>query len=86
MAPAYCEGETTKELIKTRTESGKCFCIRVFLSFKLRSQIWNIEKEKDRGKEKAGRQARKRQREKELERERKNKSRHFLLEEQYEIL
>ena len=43
MAPAYCEGETNKELIKTRTESGKCFCIRVFLSFKLRFMSTNLE-------------------------------------------
>ena len=49
-------------------------------------QIWNIEKEKDREKEKVGRQASEAQREKELERERKNKRRHFLLQEQYEIL
>ena len=34
--PASCEVETTKESIKTKTESGKCFCIRVFfLSIKL---------------------------------------------------
>ena len=49
-------------------------------------QIWNIEKEKDRDKERLGRQASEAQRESELERERKNKRRHFLLEEQYEIL
>ena len=49
-------------------------------------QIWNIEKEKDRDKEKLGRQASEAQRESELEGERKNKRRHFLLEEQYEIL
>ena len=30
IAPASCEAETTKELIKTKTESGNCFCIRVF--------------------------------------------------------
>ena len=30
--PASCEADTTKESIKTRTESGKCFCIRVFFS------------------------------------------------------
>ena len=40
----------------------------------------------DREKEKVGRQASKAQREKELERETKNKGRHFLLEEQHEIL
>ena len=32
--PASCEAETTKESIKTK--SGKCFCIRVVLSIKLR--------------------------------------------------
>ena len=42
-------------------------------------QIWNIEKEKDREKEKVGRQASEAQREKE-------QKKHFLLEEQYEIL
>ena len=41
---------------------------------------------KDREKEKVGRQASKAQGEKELERETKNKGRHFLLEEQHEIL
>ena len=41
---------------------------------------------KDREKEKVGRQASEAQRENELERERKNKRRHFMLEEQYEIL
>ena len=49
-------------------------------------KVWNIEKGKDREKEKVGRQASKAQREKELQRERKNKRRHFLLEEQHEIL
>ena len=34
--PASCEAETTEELIKTKTESGNCLCIRVFLSIKLR--------------------------------------------------
>ena len=28
--PASCEAETTEELIKTKTESGNCLCIRVF--------------------------------------------------------
>ena len=46
-------------------------------------QIWNIEKEKEREKEKVGRQASEAHREKALEQE---KRRHFLLEEQYEIL
>ena len=49
-------------------------------------QIWNIVKEKDREREKVGRQASEAQREKEPQRERKNKRRHFLLEEQDEIL
>ena len=30
--PASCKAETTKESIKTKTESGNCFCIRVVLS------------------------------------------------------
>ena len=29
IAPASCKAETTKESIKTKTESGNCFCIRV---------------------------------------------------------
>ena len=68
-----CEAKTTKESVKTKTEKGKFFCIRVVKSIKLRliklscPQIWNIEKEK------VGRQASEAQREKELERERKNK-------------
>ena len=36
IAPAGCEAETTKELIKTKTGSGNCFCIRVFWIIKLR--------------------------------------------------
>ena len=34
--PTSCEAETTKESIKTKTESGKFFCIRVVLRIKLR--------------------------------------------------
>ena len=49
-------------------------------------QIWKIEKEEYRKKGKVGRQASEAQREKELERERKSKRRHFLLEEQNEVL
>ena len=75
--PASCEAETTKESIKTKTESGNCFCILLskVLSLDLWScpQIWKIEKEKDREKEKVRRQASEAQREKELERDRKNK-------------
>ena len=88
--PASCEAHTTKEVNKDE----KCSCIRVFFFFfniKLTQepitgfnklscpQIWNIEKEKDREKEKVGRQASEAQREKE-------QKKHFLLEEQYEIL
>ena len=38
---ASCESETTKESIKTKVESGKGFCIRVFffLSIKLRLTV-----------------------------------------------
>ena len=78
--PASCEAETTKESIKTKTESGKCFCIRVVKSVKSRlilscPQIWNIEKEKDREKEKIVGQVSEDQRERELalEREREKK-------------
>ena len=56
---ASCKAETSKESIKTKTESGNCFCIRVVLSINgLDSlsclQIWNIVQEKDREKEKVG--------------------------------
>ena len=34
--PASCEAETPKDSIKTKTESGKYFCIRVVLSIKVR--------------------------------------------------
>ena len=77
MPPASCEAETTEESIKTKTESGNCFCILLskVLSLDLWScpQIWKIEKEKDREKEKVRRQASEAQREKELERDRKIK-------------
>ena len=75
--PSSCEAETTKESIKTKTESGNCFCILLSkaLSLDLLScpQIWKIEKEKDREQKKVRRQASEAQREKELERDRKNK-------------
>ena len=49
--------------------------------------IWNIEKGGERWrKQKVGRQASKAQRGKELERERKKQRKHFLFEEQREIL
>ena len=49
--------------------------------------IWNIEKGGERWrKQKVGRQASKAQRGKELERERKKQRKHFLFEEQHEIL
>ena len=59
IATLSCEAETTKESIKTKTESGNCFCIRVVLSIKLRliiscPQVWNIDKEKDKEKENIG--------------------------------
>ena len=89
--PASCEAETTKESIQTKTESGKCCCIRVVLSIKLRLIVMTTnleyrEKERQRKEKVLGRQASEAQREKELEREIKNKGRHFLLEEQHEIL
>ena len=55
MPPTSCKAETTKESIKTKTESGNCFFIHDVQSIKRRCpQIWNIEKEKDREKEKVG--------------------------------
>ena len=49
--------------------------------------IWNIEEGGERWrKQKVGRQASKAQRGKELERERKKQRKHFLFEEQHEIL
>ena len=32
IATASCKAETTKESIKTKAESGNCFCIRFVLS------------------------------------------------------
>ena len=34
--PESCKAEATKESIKTKTESGNCFSLRVVCSFKLR--------------------------------------------------
>ena len=53
IATLSCEAKTTKESIKTKAESGHCFCIRVVLSIKLRlifscPQIWNIAGERKR--------------------------------------
>ena len=83
--PASCEADTTKESIKTKTESGNCFCIRVALSINLRLIVMStnleyreIERQGEKESRATGHEA---QREKELKRERKNKRRHFLLEE-----
>ena len=69
--PASCEAETTKESVKTKTESGRCFCILLSKVLRLDKlscpQIWKTEKENVR------RQASEAQREKELELDRKNK-------------
>ena len=51
--PASCEAETTKESIKTKTESGKYFCIRVVESIKFRlivmsTNLENRERERQR--------------------------------------
>ena len=71
--PASCEAETTKESIKTKTESGNCFCILLCKVLSLDQlscpQMWKIEEEKDREKEKVRRQASEAQREKELDRD-----------------
>ena len=49
-------------------------------------QIWNIEREKEGENEIVGQQASEAQRVKELEQETKKQRRHFLLEEQHQIL
>ena len=73
--PASCEADTTKESIKTRTESGKCFCIRVFFSsIKLRLIVMSTnleyrERERHRKRE-SRRQASEAQREKGRQRSR----------------
>ena len=36
IATRVCKAEATKESIKTKPESGNCFCIRVFQSIELR--------------------------------------------------
>ena len=83
--PASCEADTTKESIKTKTESGNCFCIRVFSSINLRLIVMSTNLEyreiERQGKKESRATGHEAQREKELERERKNKRRHFLLEE-----
>ena len=54
--PASRKAETTKESVKMRTEGGKCFCIRVVLSIKLRLIVMSTnlryrEKERQRKRE-----------------------------------
>ena len=43
--PASCKAEAAKESIKTKPESGNCFCIRVFLSIKLRLIVMSTDLE-----------------------------------------
>ena len=82
--PACCEAEPTKESIKTKTESGNCFCIRVVLSIKLRLIVMSTNLNyRERESRATGRRSSTR---KGPEQERKNKRRHFLLEEQHELL
>ena len=52
--PTSCGAETTKESIKTKTESGKFFCIRLVLRIKLRLIVMSTNLEY-REKEKVGR-------------------------------
>ena len=79
--PSSCEAETTTESIKTKTESGKFFCIRVVLRIKLRLIVMstNLEyRERERLKKKGSRATpSEAEREKELERERKKQRRPF---------
>ena len=81
--PTSCEAETTKESIKTKTESGKFFCIRVVLRIKLRLIVLStnleyreIERQRKRESRATPSEA---EQEKELERERKNKGDLLLL-------
>ena len=91
IATLSCEAKTTKESIKTKTESGHCFCILVVLSIKLRliascPQIWNIAGERKIQRKREYRwQASEAQREKDRQRARaRDKTkRRFLLEEQH---
>ena len=70
MATASCEAETTKDSIKTKTESGKYFCIRVVLSINLRLIVMSTNLEY---------RERERPRKRATSREKKQR-RHFLLE------
>ena len=49
--PASCEAETAKESIKTKTESGKFFCIRVFRLIVMLTNLENRERERQRKRE-----------------------------------
>ena len=79
-----------KGLIKTKTESGNCFCIRVFWIIKLRLIVMSTNLEyraRERQRKREKRQASETQREKGRQRFRardKKQRRHFLLEEQHE--
>ena len=60
IATASCKAETTTESIKTKTESGNCFCIRFVLRIKLRLIVMSANLEyrardpEDREKERVG--------------------------------
>ena len=84
--------KTTKESIKTKTESGYCFCIRITQSIKLRLIVMstNLEyrgREGQNRKSESRRQVSEAQREKERRRARVRdikQRRHFLLKGQHE--
>ena len=66
IATRVCKAEATKESIKTKLKSGNCFCIRVFLSIKLRLIVMSTNLEY---------RARERQRKREKEAGRRNSTR-----------
>ena len=81
----------TKKSIKTKTESGNYFCIRVVLSLDLLlcPQIWNAQKGCERQKEKVGDRPAKlneKKSDRQLEGEIKDKGDIFSLEEKHKIL
>ena len=88
---ASCEAKATKESIKTKTEKGNCFCIRVFYSIKLTfiampTNLEYRERERQRKRESRATGQRSSTRKRPRAREKKQRRGSFLLEEQLEIL
>ena len=81
-----CETETPKELIKKKTESGNCFCIRVVKSIKRRLIVMSTNAEyRERERQRKRENRRHRASEAQRQKERQIRS-HFLLEEQNEFV